>query len=156
MERPEIRRERLDSPVVQTLIRALNAELSQRYPEEGANHFRLDAEEIAPGSGALFVAYIDDQAIGCGAVRAIEYGAAEIKRMYVSPEMRGRGVGKTILAALEKEALSLGATRLVLETGSRQPEALALYQRAGFNLIPAFGEYVGCVLSVCLEKRLTS
>jgi GNAT superfamily N-acetyltransferase len=150
----EVSREDMLSPVVQRLIGALNAELDARYPEEGANHFRLDPEEVADGRGAFLVAYIGGKPVGCGAVRRIEPTMAEIKRMYVAPEARGRGVGRQVLLELEAEARRLGATRLVLETGPRQPEALALYSRAGFLKIPNFGEYVGCEFSVCMAKEL--
>jgi GNAT superfamily N-acetyltransferase len=150
----EIRREEILLPVVQQLISALNAELDARYPEEGANHFRLDPDEVADGRGAFLVAYFDGQPVGCGAVRRIEPTVAEIKRMYVSPEARGRGVGRQVLLHLEAEARRLGAKRLVLETGPRQPEALALYSRAGFVVIPNFGEYEGCEFSVCMAKEL--
>src|SRR5687768_10077406 len=85
--------ERFDilSPAARMLIDALNAELSSRYPEEGANHFRLDPDEVADGRGAFLIARRSGKAVGCGAVRRIEAGAGEIKRMYVSPEERGRG-----------------------------------------------------------------
>jgi putative acetyltransferase len=149
-----VRRERLDSLVAVALIGALNAELSARYPEEGATHFRLDPEEVAPGRGAFVVAYLADEPAGCGAVRRIEAGIAELKRMFVAPARRGQGVGRAVLEALEAEARALGTTRLVLETGVRQPEALALYERAGFTRIPSFGEYVDSTLSVCLAKDL--
>ena len=148
-------RESLESPVAQELIAALNAELSARYPEDdSANHFRLTRDEVAPGRGAFLVAYDDGMPIGCGAVRRIDAGVAELKRMYVSPAMRGRGVGRALLDALVAEARQLGATRLVLETGPRQPEAIALYERAGFVRIPAFGEYEDHPLSVFMGKDL--
>jgi GNAT superfamily N-acetyltransferase len=150
----EIRREQISSDVVQQLIAALNAELEQRYPEDGANFFRLDAEEVADGRGAFLVAYIDGRAVGCGAVRRNEPGVAEIKRMYVTPDARGRGVGRFVLEELEAVARQLGIRRLVLETGPRQPEALALYRRAGYVEIPLFGEYVGAEFSVCMAKDL--
>ena len=142
------------SPLAHQLISELNEELSARYPEEGATHFRLDADEVAPGRGAFLVAYVDGEAVGCGAVRRIEDGVGEIKRMYVRSAARGRGVGAAIIAALEAEARRLDVTRLVLETGERQLEALALYRRAGFVVIPPFGEYVDSPLSVCLAKEL--
>jgi putative acetyltransferase len=150
----EIRRENISSPVVQQLICALNAELEERYPEDGANHFRLEAEEVADGRGAFLVAYIDGKPVGCGAVRRIEPAVAEIKRMYTAPEARGRGVGRQVLLEIEAVARQLGASRLVLETGPRQPDALALYRRAGFAEIPLFGEYLGSEFSVCMEKEL--
>jgi GNAT superfamily N-acetyltransferase len=142
------------SPVVRGLIAALNAELSSRYPEEGATHFRLDPDEVAPGRGAFLVAARAGRPVGCGAVRRIEAGVAEVKRMYVAPEVRGLGVGRAVLSALEAEARALGCARLVLETGVRQQEALRLYERAGFTRVPAFGEYVDSPLSVCMAKDL--
>jgi GNAT superfamily N-acetyltransferase len=142
------------SPLARALIGALNAELSSRYPEDGATHFRLDPDEVAPGRGAFLVARRAGKALGCGAVRRVEAGIGEVKRMYVSPEARGHRVGRAVLAALETEARALGLVRLVLETGVRQPEAIALYERAGFSRIPAFGEYVNSPLSVCMAKDL--
>jgi putative acetyltransferase len=156
MERGTVSVVRADilSPVAQDLIGSLNAEMTARYPEEGATFFRLDAEEVTEGQGAFLIAYLDTRPVGCGAVRRIGDGVGEIKRMYVSPEARGRGVGRAVLVALEAEARQLGLKRLLLETGSRQAEALALYRRAGFSPIPPFGEYVGSPLSVCLAKDL--
>ena len=153
----EIRREDFASPVVAQLIAALNAELQHRYPEEGAHHFRLDSDEVADGRGAFLVAYLAGQPVGCGAVRRIEPQVAELKRMYVAPPARGRGVGRLVLLELEAIAGQLGATRLVLETGPRQPEAIALYRRAGFVEIPLFGDYLASPhpeLSVCMAKDL--
>jgi putative acetyltransferase len=142
------------SRAARALIEALNAELAQRYPEEGANHFRLDPDEVADGRGAFLIATRSGAPIGCGAVRRIADATGEIKRMYVSPAERGRGAGRAILSALEAEARALGLTRLLLETGSRQPEAIALYERAGFSVIAPFGEYVDSPLSVCMAKAL--
>ena len=150
----EVRRVGIDSEVAARLIRALNAELDSLYPEEGANHFRLDVEETAPGRGAFLVAFVGGHPVGCGAVRRLGAGTAELKRMYVDPETRGRGVGHAILNALESEARALDAERLVLEAGDRQLEAMSLYRRCGFRPIPPFGEYVDSPLSVCMEKRL--
>jgi GNAT superfamily N-acetyltransferase len=153
-ERIEIRREEITSPIARALIADLNAELSALYPEEGANHFRLDAEEVESGRGAFVVARAGGRTVGCGAVRRIDPATAELKRMFVKRAARGQGIGRLLLAALEGEALLLGARRLVLETGERQAEALTLYGRAGFVRIPAFGPYVGSPLSVCMGKDL--
>ena len=149
-----IRGESIDSRVALELIGALNTELSQRYPEPGATHFRLNRDEVAPGRGAFVVAYWEGEPIGCGALRRLDAHTAELKRMFVSPPHRGRRVGRALLATLEAEARVLGVARLVLETGIRQPEAIALYERAGFRRIPAFGEYVESPLSVCMAKEL--
>ena len=115
----EITPETLTSPVAIALVAALNAELSARYPEPGATHFRLDPGEVAPGSGIFL------------------------------------GIGRALLTRLEAEARALGLARLVLETGTRQAEALALYRRAEFTEIPAYGEYAASPgTSVCLAKVL--
>ena len=142
------------SPAAIELIAALDAELDQRYPEEGANFFELEAGEVAPDSGAFVIAFVNDTPAGCGAVRRIDDLAFEIKRMYVVPSFRGRGIARAVLATLETEAQDLGASRLVLETGDRQPEALALYRRSGYSPIPRFGQYVDSPLSVCMAKEL--
>jgi len=137
----EIRREDILSETARGLIAALNAELSAVYPEPGATHFRLDPGEVAPGRGAFLVARDGGVPAGCGAVRLLADGAAEVKRMYVAPARRGRGVGRGILAALEEEARRIGARRLVLETGVRQVPAIRLYRDAGWREIPPYGEY---------------
>ena len=140
------------SPTARILVEALNTELSGRYPEEGACHFRLDAHEVSGGQGAFLVAFRSGKPVGCGAVRRIETQTGEIKRMYVVPQERGQGVGRAILHAIETRALRL--SRLVLETGVRQAEAQALYQRAGFLQIAPFGEYVDSPLSICMAKNI--
>jgi GNAT superfamily N-acetyltransferase len=150
----EVRPGVITSSVADALIRALNEELSARYPEPGANHFRLDEEEVAEGQGAFLVAYAGTTPVGCGAIRRLDLETAEIKRMYVDRFHRGQGIGRLVLTRLEDEAHALGVGKIVLETGVRQPEAIALYSRAGFSEIPAFGEYLDSSLSVCMAKEL--
>jgi putative acetyltransferase len=152
----EIRSEELTSEAANLLIAELNAELLETYPEPGATHFRLDPDEVGPGRGVFLVAYVDGLPAGCGAARRIDNDAAELKRMYVVPAFRRRGISRLLLQALEAEALRLGARRLVLETGVRQHAALALYTQAGFTSIPPYGEYTDSPLSVCLGKDLQS
>ncbi|MGQ0569688.1 MAG: GNAT family N-acetyltransferase [Armatimonadota bacterium] len=150
-----VRREPITSNAAKELILALNAELSERYPDDGtANHFRLDADEVAHGRGAFLVAYAGDKALACGAIRLLDADTAEIKRMYVEPSARGLGLGRRLLGALEAEARILGVKKIVLETGPRQPEAIALYSRAGFSRIAAFGEYESSPLCVFMGKEL--
>lgn len=144
-------------PEVQALVAQLNEELAARYPEPGANHFRLDPEEVGPGRGAFLLARWGEQAVGCGALRILEPGTAELKRMFALPSARRRGIGRAILRALEDEARRLGVTRLVLETGICQEEAVALYRAHGFSEIPPFGEYVlSAATSVCMAKDLSA
>ena len=160
----EIKPEALTSTVASALIATLNAELSALYPEPGATHFGLDPSEVAPGAGIFIVARWQGRPVGCGALRRVRDAAlvrelgpqvGELKRMYVAREVRGQGIGRALLDRLEAEARTLGLARLVLETGTRQVEALALYRRAGFTTIPPYGEYAASsTTSVCLEKAL--
>jgi len=136
------------------LIEALNAELGAQYPESGATHFRLDAEEVSADRGAFLIGYLQGVAVACGAIRLIDEGVGEIKRMYVMPAARGRGFARSILAALEHSARQLGVRRLLLETGPRQLQALALYRSAGFLGVARFGEYAHSQLSLCMAKDL--
>jgi putative acetyltransferase len=151
----EVRREDLASPTAQALIEALNADLRARYPEgDGMHYFRLDADEVRPGRGAFVVAYDAGKPLGCGAVRTIGAGVAEVKRMYVVPGARGRGIARRMLVALENEARAIGVTTLMLETGTRQPEAIALYEKTGYARRDAFGDYPPSPLNVFFEKHL--
>ena len=137
------------------LISALNAELSAAYSEPGANHFGLDPAEVSGKRGVFLIVSLDGQPVGCGAMRLLDPQTGELKRMYMAPAARGRGLGRQLVAALEAEAKALGAKRLVLETGTRQHAALALYRGAGFRPIPLYGEYVQSPdTSICLGKDL--
>jgi putative acetyltransferase len=150
-----IKRAALNDDVSRALIQALNAELSGVYPEPGANHFSLDPGEVAEGRGAFLVAWQDGAPVGCGAVRLIDAETGELKRMYVAPAARGTGLGRRLVSALEAEARALGVRRLVLETGTRQHAALALYHATGFHPIPLYGEYLRSPeTSICLGKDL--
>ena len=150
-----IARVELTAEVSRALIDSLNAELSGVYPEPGANRFHLDPEEVADGRGTFLVVYRGGTPVGCGALRLLDAETAELKRMYVSPIVRGSGLGRRLVAALEAEARALGVRRLVLETGVRQAAALALYRATGFHPIPLFGEYcLSPETSVCLGKDL--
>lgn len=150
----DLRREQLSGPSAAALIAALNAELRGRYPHPVDCRFDLAEKEVAPGRGTFVVASVDSDDVGCGAVRVIDERLAELKRMFVVPGSRGHGIGTTILAFLESEARSLGATRIVLETGVRSPDALGMYRRAGYSEIDRYGPYVESVVSVCMGKVL--
>jgi len=150
-----IRRSTLSSPEAARLIAALNAELSAAFPEPGANHFSLSETQVALGDGAFLIAYADDAGVGCGAVRQIDETTAELKRMYVDPSVRGRGIGRALVEALESEARLLGVTRVVLETGTRLAPAIRLYEGMGYARIPLFGEYLSSPdTSVCFGRSL--
>ncbi|WP_394824580.1 GNAT family N-acetyltransferase [Pendulispora albinea] len=151
-----VERVELGSKDAEDLIGGLNRELAAAYPEPGANHFRLEASEVAVSRGAFVIAYLDRRPVACGAFRTMDETSAELKRMYVVPRWRGLGISKRVLRALEEHAASLHVKRMVLETGTRQSEALALYARNGYRRIPLFGEYVGSPCSICMEKSLTA
>ena len=150
-----IARAELTADSSQTLIGALNVELSALYPEPGANHFGLKPAQVSGQSGVFLIVSHNGTPVGCGAVRLIDAETCELKRMYVAPSVRGQGLGRKLVAALEAEARTLGVRRLVLETGIRQIAALALYQGMGFRPIPLYGEYlISPETSVCLGKDL--
>jgi putative acetyltransferase len=152
-----IERAPLTDDVSRGLIAELNAELSGAYPEPGANHFGLDADEVAPGQGAFLIVRVDGRPMGCGALRRLDAETGELKRMYVDPAARGLGLGRRLVAALEEEARALGMRRLVLETGTRQEAALALYRATGFQPIPLYGEYLlSPDTSICLGKEISA
>jgi GNAT superfamily N-acetyltransferase len=151
-----IRRSRLASPEAARRIAALNAELTKTFPEPGATHFSLSDKQVVAGDGAFLVAYLDDMAVGCGAVRRLDEATAEIKRMYVDPSVRDRGIGRALVEALECEARLVGVTRIVLEMGTRLAPAIKLYEAMGYAHIPLFGEYPSSPnTSLCFDKSLT-
>ena len=138
----------------QRLIAALDAGLAELYPPEQRFGPNLKAQHLEDGRGTFLVARDEGRAVACGAVRMLDATTGEIKRMYVEPDQRGRGVGRAVLGRLEAAARQLGAQRLVLETGSHSPDALALYRRAGFTQLDCWGEYATSPTSVCMEKPL--
>ena len=151
----DIRRSTLSSPDGARLIAALNAELTATFPEPGATHFSLSGAQVGFGDGAFLVAYLDQAAVGCGAVRRLDETTAELKRMYVEPSVRGRGIGRALVEALEREARLLGVTGIVLETGTRLAPAIQLYEGMGYARIPLFGEYLASPdTSLCFGKSL--
>jgi putative acetyltransferase len=131
---------------------AQRVEIEERY---GTPDSEPGPAPTAADITAFFVAYADDGIpAGCGGLRAIDADHGEIKRMYVDPRYRGSGVSVAVLDALEAEARRRGWTRLVLETGTAQPDAVRFYEREGYTAIPRFGHYVGSAESLCYEKVL--
>jgi GNAT superfamily N-acetyltransferase len=138
------------------LVLRLNEELAALYPEPGANHFTLDPESVLPPNGVMVRADLEGVPVGCGAIRVLEDGQrAEVKRMFVDPATRGQKIGAAVLERLESEARRLGVSELVLETGIRQHAAIGLYERAGFEPTPLWGEYLRSrETSRCYRKPL--
>ncbi|MCY7345217.1 MAG: GNAT family N-acetyltransferase [Pyrinomonadaceae bacterium] len=102
----------------------------------------------------VVVAYENETAVGCGAFKEYEKGTAEIKRMFVRLESRGRGIAGEILAELETWAKELNFTRCILETGVKQPEAIRLYQKSGYETMTSYGQYLNVENSVCMKKSI--
>jgi putative acetyltransferase len=102
----------------------------------------------------VIVLYSNQVAIGCGAIKKLEENKWEIKRMYIEPTHRGQGLASQLLKKLEEWAAELGVLTLILETGKRQTEAIALYHRNDYKVTPNFGQYIGVSNSVCFEKIL--
>ncbi len=156
----EIRVSLPDDLRISPLLRALDAYLYQQYPVDefphDVNHI-LSPAELRHPSVTFLAAWRGDQALGCGAVRrmADESGSyGEIKRMYVAPDARGQRFGERLLTALETRARALGLGHVKLEAGTRQPEALRLYARCGYQPCHLFGNYAPNPVSVFLEKPL--
>jgi GNAT superfamily N-acetyltransferase len=138
----ELRVTRYLDPVAQQLIEGVQEEYVRRYG--GRDEAPVDDAEFVPPDGLFLVAWLDGAPVGCGGWRRLAgTDAVEIKRMYVTPAARGRGLARAILAELERTAAAGGARRVVLETGIEQPEAIALYTSSGYEPVPGFGFYAG-------------
>ena len=146
----EIRREDPAAADVRALIDELDQYLIGLYdPDE--NHL-LEIESLRGPDVSFFVARNDGAALACGALRVIAPGVGEVKRIYASSRARGQGLGRRILAALENHARGLGLREMKLETGDRQPEALALFRAFGFQPCAPFGDYQQGVTSLFFVK----
>lgn len=142
----EIEQVRLTNPDARTLVAEVQAEYTRRYG--GPDATPLDAAMFDPPDGAFFVGYVDGLAVAMGGWRMrSDIGAfgrsrsAEVKRMYVVPHARRTGLARQVLAHLETTARAAGAGLMVLETGTEQPEAIALYLSAGYEPVTRFGHY---------------
>jgi GNAT superfamily N-acetyltransferase len=135
------------------LIHDLCVEMSVRY---GAPPSPFSLAEASAPRTVFLVARVNEEPVGCGALRRFDDHTAEIKRMYVAPAGRRQGTARRILAELERYAQEFGYRTIRLETGIRQPEAQQLYESMGFRRIAAFGPYVGNPTSVCFEKVVSN
>jgi putative acetyltransferase len=143
---------------VRMLIEELDQTLAREYLPEQQHGLRLDT--IFQPHVRFFVARLDGRAVGCGGVALFE-SYAEVKRMYVRDDARGRGIARALLARIESEVRLQGLDLLRLETGDRQFAAIRLYERAGFQSCEVFGDYAALTpqaiaTSIFLEKRLAS
>ena len=133
------------------LVSLLDAELRVRDGEEHSFYAQFNKID---NISEVVVAYSDNAAVGCGAIKPYDERTAEVKRMFVMPENRGKGVAGEILEHLEHWARELNFDGCVLETGFKQPEAIALYKRSGYVVIPNYGQYMGVENSVCMRKEI--
>jgi GNAT superfamily N-acetyltransferase len=148
-------REDFESPDVQALVLAQQVEMLELYEGEGdIGPPRVGAMFVEPDGVFLVVRDEGGVPVACGGVARFDETRGELKRMYVLPRFRGRGLGRRILVELEAEARRLGYRALVLETGDLQQEALGLYESAGYERIPCYPPYDSRALSLCFEKRL--
>jgi len=147
----ELRHTDSTSPDFQALVTMLDDELRIR---DGADHPFYAQFNKLDAIRHVVVAYTDNVAVGCGAFRQYSVDTAEIKRMFVRPVFRGQGIALLILSNLESWASEQDYTQCVLETGYNQPEAIALYNKAGYHQIPNYGPYAGVANSICFRKKI--
>jgi len=142
-----------DDPVAQELVERVQREYVQRYG--GPDGAVVSPREFAPPTGVFLVAEVDGVPAGCAAWRLLDDGRAEMKRVYVEPAFRRRGLAQVLVNALEADAAQAGVRSLELNTGPEQPEALALYAALGYTPVPGFGVYADHPGAVFLGKDLT-
>ena len=140
-----------DHPDFIELVKLLDADLAAR---DGTEHNFYAQFNKINRIRHVIISYENDNPIACGAIKELHAQAMEVKRMYTMPESRGKGIATGTLAELEKWAKELGYKKCVLETGKRQPEAIELYMKRGYKVIPNYGQYVGVENSVCFEKSI--
>ena len=146
-----LKRTTSEDPDFVTLVRMLDTELAV---VDGEDHSFYSQFNKIDKIRHVVVAYYNEIPVGCGAIKVHEIEAMEIKRMFVSPENRNKGIASGILKELEKWTLELLYDKCILETGKRQPDAIRLYTKSGYKLIPNYGQYIGVENSVCFRKEL--
>ena len=148
---PEIIRTDSNHPDFIALVKLLDADLAIRNGSENQFYAQYNKIDLIRHTVVL---YFNEQPVSCGAVKEFDAGAMEVKRMYTLPDQRGKGFAAQVLSVLEKWTAELGYKRCVLETGKQNPEAMALYLKNGYSIIPNYGQYAGVENSVCFEKIL--
>ena len=139
------------NPDFQKLVKQLDDYLAVMDGDEHAFYHQYNKIDMLKHCVVIFD---NDEAVACGAIKAFDEKSMEVKRMFTLPEKRGKGLASKILNELETWAKELGYEKPVLETGKRQTEAVALYNKSGYKVIPNYGQYVGIENSVCFEKEL--
>lgn len=139
-----------DSPDFRGLVQLLDQDLALR---DGADHAFYAQFNKIDKINHVVLAYEEEKPVGCGAFKPYDEQLVEIKRMFVLPEYRGQGVAPVVLAELERWAKELHYAGYVLETGKKQPEAIRLYEKSGYQRIPNYGQYASVENSVCMQKN---
>lgn len=135
----------------QSLVNMLDEELAVR---DGKEHDFYHQFNLLDDIKYVVVAYWGHKPASCGAIKAYDSESMEVKRMYTLPMHRGKGIAGIVLKELESWTKDLGYTDCVLETGKKQPEAIALYQKNGYSIVENYGQYIGVENSVCFRKKL--
>ncbi|WP_320018420.1 GNAT family N-acetyltransferase [Labilibaculum manganireducens] len=148
----EIQRTNSENKDFIDLVRFLDADLEIRDGEDHAFYSQFNKLDHIK---YVVLAYDKGEPVGCGAIKEYEPNIMEIKRMFVLPEYRGRGVASKVLKELENWTRELLFEKCILETGVKQPEAIGLYQKNGYHFIPNYGQYAGVKESVCFEKPVS-
>ena len=141
-------------PEAETLMAMLDAEITAIYQGRSFTG-SLRPEEKTAFNGVFIIARRGDVPVACGAVRILDGETGEVKRVYATPEERGSGTARALMATLERVAAERGLSRLVLETGDRQRRAIRFYEALGYTWIPPFGEHIGKQWVCCYEKHLS-
>ena len=140
-----------DNPDFIELVKYLDADLAERDGDEHAFYTQFNKTDKIKH---VVIAFENGTPVSCGAIKEYGPGTMEVKRMYTQPGSRGKGIAGKVLAELERWAAEMNCNRCVLETGRRQPEAIALYNKNGYSIIPNYGQYAGKDNSVCFEKSV--
>ncbi len=146
-----LKRTNSDDSDFQNLVRELDQDLAIR---DGADHSFYAQFNKIDTIKFVVVAYLETQAVGCGAIKQFDEDSMEVKRMFVSADKRGNGIASLVLKELETWAKELGFQKCLLETGYKQPEAIALYQKNGYEIIPNYGQYENVENSICFAKKI--
>lgn len=133
------------------LVVRLDADLAERDGEDHSFYAQFNKIDRIQ---YVVVAYEDKKPLGCGAIKEYDATTMEVKRMYVTPESRRKGIGAKVLSELENWASELSCEKCILETGKKQPEAIGLYKKYGYKIIPNYGQYADIENSLCFEKQV--
>jgi putative acetyltransferase len=139
------------NPDFRKLVAALDKDLAIRDGDEHSFFAQFNKIDLIKH---VVVAYADNEPVGCGAIKEYAPGTMEVKRMYVPPTHRGQGIASLVLRDLEGWAKEMNYINCILETGYKQPEAIRLYTKNEYTVIPNYGQYAGVASSVCFEKVL--